>query len=181
LLILAPEKKYLFIQYYNNEGIGSPDSPVLDKFDKFVIFNDVEYNINLDRARGLKLISDISETPTIVTSLGDIIPGETYEKKGLYIETINKKVPWPKVEYKAIEDEMLLAVTDFVDKIEMYKLPVEIFPTRTMYKNKKPIMEWDKIIVCDNKVFLLESKPIMTKVCIKELLSIMNSCRLLIT
>src|SRR6185369_14312337 len=103
--------------------IGSPDSPVLDKFDKFEIFNDVEYNINLDRARGLKLISDISETPTIVTSLGDIIPGETYEKKGLCIETINKKVPWPKVEYKAIDDEMLLVVTDFVN--QMYKLPVE--------------------------------------------------------
>ena len=49
-----------------------------------------------------------------------------------------------------------------------------------MYKNKKRIMEWDGVILCDNEVFLLESKYKMTKVGIKKI-SFMNSCRLLIT
>ena len=133
-----------------------------------------EYINFLERngVRTLKNFSDFSNRPT---SLDDIIPGETYGIEASELRAIEKGFTWLKV---AIEDEMLLAVTNFVN--EMYKLPIKIFPTRTMYKNKNPIMEWDRIIVCDNKVFLLESEHEMTKVC-KKLLTIMNFCKLLIT
>lgn len=83
-----------------------------------------------------------------------------------HITTIRKDVDWSQIEDKAVEDETLLAVKNFLNK--MFKLTVEIFPHRIMYKNQESIMEWDGILTCDNKVFLLETKHKMTAVCIKN-------------
>ncbi|CAG8458463.1 11162_t:CDS:2 [Paraglomus brasilianum] len=161
--------KTFLVQSYNNEG-----EPLLGKFEKYTMLKDNEYLIFLKRvdAKGLQLISDDNETPMVVTSLNYIIPGETYQINAPYLTAIKKEVTWSKVEDKAIEDETLLAVKNFVN--ERFKLPVEIFPIRTMYKNNNPIMEWDGIIVCDNKVFLLESKHKMTKGHIESLVNRVN-------
>ncbi|CAG8573416.1 952_t:CDS:2 [Paraglomus brasilianum] len=169
VVILEDKPKTFLVQSYNNEG-----EPLLGKFEKYAMLNDNEYDIFLKRveAKGLILISDDNEIPTVVTSLKHIISGETYQINAPYLTAIKKGVTWSKVEDKAIEDETLLAVKNFVN--EMFKLPVEIFPSRTMYKNKNPIMEWDGIIVCDNKVFLLESKHKMTEKHMESLVNRVN-------
>ncbi|GET54536.1 hypothetical protein GLOIN_2v1738467 [Rhizophagus irregularis DAOM 181602=DAOM 197198] len=84
-------------------------------------------------------------------------------------DEITKDVDWSQIEDKAVEDETLLAVKNFLNK--MFKLTVEIFPHRIMYKNQESIMEWDGILTCDNKVFLLETKHKMTAKHIENLIN----------
>ncbi|CAB5394293.1 unnamed protein product [Rhizophagus irregularis] len=89
---------------------------------------------------------------------------------GKFAEFRSKKdVDWSQIEDKAVEDETLLAVKNFLNK--MFKLTVEIFPHRIMYKNQESIMEWDVILTCDNKVFLLETKHKMTAKHIENLIN----------
>jgi hypothetical protein len=136
--------------------------------------NDNEYHHFLKsfEASGLTCISDTKKVPNVITSLEDIEPGESYQIKASYLTVIKNNITWSQVEDKAMEEETLLAVNNFLNK--MFKLTVEIFPYRIMYKDKISIMEWDGILVCGNKVFLLEAKHKMTRVCIKKLLSIMK-------
>ena len=135
-----------------------------DQFEKF---------LRRTEANGLQLLSDNRKSPAVATTLEEIIQGETYQIDAPYLTAVKKEITWSKVEDKAMEDKTTLAVRDFVS--ERFKLPVEIFPTRTMYNDKDAIMEWDGIVICENKVFLLESKHNMTEVCIKELLSTTKS------
>ena len=55
------------------------------------------------------------------------IGGKTYQINAPYLTAIKKGLTWSKVEDKAIEDEILLAVKNFVN--DKFKLPVEIFPS----------------------------------------------------
>lgn len=148
-------------------------NPLSDKFASYTIHNDNEYHHLLEsfEASGLKHVSDTNEVPTVIRSLENIVPGERYQIMASYLI-------WSQVEDKATEDETLSAVMNFLN--EMFKLSVEVFPDRIMYKNKTPIMEWDKILICGNKVFLLETKHEMTKVCIKKLLPIMKLLYILV-
>jgi len=161
LIFVISEEKTFLVQSYDDED--DEGDRLWGEFEKYTMHNNDEYVNFLERveAMGLERRNDVSNTPMVATSLDHIIPGETYD-----IISRSLKSSVKDIEDRTIEDEMLLAVTNFVN--EMFKLPIEIFPTRTMYKNKNPIMEWDRIIVCDNKVFLLESEHEMTKVCIKN-------------
>ena len=78
-----------------------------------------EYTDFLGRveARGLMLLSDFSNARMLVLSLNDIIPGEAYEIISLHLKRMSR--------------QQRMNVTNFFN--EMYKLPVKIFPTRTMY------------------------------------------------
>lgn len=143
--------------------------------------NDNDYRLFLKsfEATGLAHISDDKEVQTVITSLENIVSGERYVIVASYITPIRNNVTWSQSEDKAMEDEVLLAVSDFLNK--MFKLSVEIFPERIMSKNKITIMEFDGILVCGDQVFLLEAKHKMTDVCIKKLLSIMKFLYLLLT
>jgi hypothetical protein len=129
--------------------------------------NDNEYKFFLKsfKAIGLARISD-DEVLTVITILENIVPGERYQIIAPHITVISNNVTWSQSEDKAMEGEVLLAVKKFFNK--MFKLMVEIFPDRIMYKNKILIMEFDEILICGDKVFLLEVKHKMTDVCIKN-------------
>lgn len=74
---------------------------------------------------------------------------------------------WTQVEDMALEDETKLAVANIIKK--MLKSPVIDFSNRVMHdQTGQPIMEWDGIFICCNKVFLCESKHKMTEVSIKN-------------
>jgi hypothetical protein len=162
--ILENEPKTFLVQSYNNEG-----EQLLGKFEKYTMHSNSEYRLFLKsiEAKGLELISDDSDEPAVVTSFEYILPGERYKINAAHLTVIRKGITWSQIEDKVIEDESLLAVKTFLH--EMIKSPVEIFPERIMFKNKTPLMEWDGILVCNNKVFLIEEKHQMTDVCIKEL------------
>src|SRR3954469_23162971 len=125
--------------------------------------NDYRHFLKSFEANGLERISDNNEAPKVITTLENIEPGERYQIVASHITAIRKNIAWSQIEDKAMEDETFLAVKDFLNK--EFKLTVEVFPHRTMYKNKESIMEWDRILICDNKVFLLEAKHQMTAVC----------------
>ncbi|RIA92775.1 hypothetical protein C1645_691320 [Glomus cerebriforme] len=135
------------------------------------MYNDNDYRLFLKsfEANGLERLSDTDEITKVITSLEKIEPGERYQIVASHITAIRKNVTWSQIEDKAIEDETLLAVKNFLNK--MFKLTVEIFPHRIMYKNKQSIMEWDGILTCDNKVFLLETKHKMTAEHIENLIN----------
>jgi len=164
VVILENNPKTFLVQTYDNEG-----EQLLGKFEKYTMHNNNEYRLFLKsvEAKGLELISDVNDEPAVVTSLEYILPGERYKINASHLTMIRKGITWSQVEDKVMEDETLLAVKTFLD--ERVKSPVEIFSDRIMYKNKNPLMEWDGILVCGNKVFLIEEKHKMTDVCIKEL------------
>jgi hypothetical protein len=77
-------------------------------------------------------------------------------------------VVWTKVKDMALEDEMTLAVKNFVNK-KFKSLAKNFF--QIMYnKVGKPIMEWNGIFLYHNKVFLCESKHKITNISIKKLI-----------
>ncbi|CAI2195337.1 9751_t:CDS:2, partial [Funneliformis geosporum] len=162
-------KTTFLVQIYDNEG-----KPLSGKFASYTMHNDNEYRLFLKsfKANGLERISDTNEVPTVITSLGDIVSGERYQIIASHLTAIKKNVVWAQVEDKAMEDETLLAVKNSLNK--MFKLTVEIFPDRIMYKNKISIMELDGILICGNKVFLLEAKHKMTAEHVGNLIDRLN-------
>ncbi|CAI2166123.1 11210_t:CDS:2 [Funneliformis geosporum] len=158
-------KTTFLVQKYDNEG-----KPLPGKFASYTMCNDNDYRLFLKsfEATGLAHISDDKEVQTVITSLENIVPGERYEIVASYITSIRNNVTWSQSEDKAMEDEVLLAVKNFLDK--MFKLTVEIFPERIMYKNKIAIMEFDGILICGDQVFILEAKYKMTDKHIKSLI-----------
>jgi hypothetical protein len=144
------------------------------KFASYTMSNDNEYRVFLKsfEATGLAHILDDKEVQTVITSLEDIAPGERYEIVASYITSIRNNVTWSQSEVKAMEDEVLLAVKNFLNK--MFKLTVEIFPERIMHKNKITIMEFDGILTCGDQVFLLEAKHKMTD---EHITSLINRLR----
>ncbi|CAB4387242.1 unnamed protein product [Rhizophagus irregularis] len=143
---------------YNNEQAVSVEfqTGTIDKLQPWVrVSKQVDWNAYLNN-KGYHLLEKIE-------------PGERYQIVAFHITTIRKDVDWSQIEDKAVEDETLLAVKNFLNK--MFKLTVEIFPHRIMYKNQESIMEWDGILTCDNKVFLLETKHKMTAKHIENLIN----------
>src|ERR1044072_825572 len=125
--------------------------PFLGKFGKYTMYDDNEYRLFLKRvkAKGLELISDVNEVPTGINSLKHILPDEAHQINASHLTVVRKGVTRSKVEDKAMEDETLSTVKNFIS--ERLKSPVGIFPDRTMYENKISIMEWDGVLVCDDK------------------------------
>ncbi|RHZ86671.1 hypothetical protein Glove_48g67 [Diversispora epigaea] len=161
-------KKTFYVQAYNNEG------ELLENFEKFTIRNNEEYKNFLKsmEAKGLECIHDTSNKRQVIISLEDIQHNEFYQINASYLTAIKKGVVWSKVEDMAMENETLLAVKNFLN--EKFKLLVETFPNRIMYKKNKPIMEWGGILVCNNNVFLLESKHKMTDEHVNKLVNRLN-------
>jgi hypothetical protein len=156
--------KTFHIQRYNNEGVP------LDKFDQFTMRNNEDFSKLLKRieARGLENIKDNNEVSKIITSLEDIQANEFYRINASYLMAVKNGFTWTQVEDMALEDETRLAVENIVNKVLKY--PVTDFPDRVMHdETGKPIMEWDGIFLCYNKVFLCELKHKMTEVSIKKI------------
>ncbi|CAB5385878.1 unnamed protein product [Rhizophagus irregularis] len=145
----------IWIKYNNEQAI------ILRKHEATV---DLESDEIVDQS-----FANTAKAPIQVFTTEKIEPGERYQIVAFHITTIRKDVDWSQIEDKAVEDETLLAVKNFLNK--MFKLTVEIFPHRIMYKNQESIMEWDGILTCDNKVFLLETKHKMTAKHIENLIN----------
>ncbi|CAI2176233.1 10196_t:CDS:2 [Funneliformis geosporum] len=161
--------KTFLVQSYNNEG-----EQLFGKFEKYTMHSNNEYRLFLKSvgAKGLELISDVIDEPAVVTSFEYILPGERYKINASHLTVVRKGITWSQIEDKVMEDESLLAVKTFLH--EMIKSHVEIFPERIMFKNKNPLMEWDGILVCNNKVFLIEEKHQMTDKHVEKILSRLN-------
>ncbi|CAG8663842.1 2626_t:CDS:2 [Rhizophagus irregularis] len=154
---------------YNNEQAVSVEfqTGTIDKLQPWIILRKHEATVDLESDEIVdQSFANTAKAPIQVFTTE---PGERYQIVAFHITTIRKDVDWSQIEDKAVEDETLLAVKNFLNK--MFKLTVEIFPHRIMYKNQESIMEWDGILTCDNKVFLLETKHKMTAKHIENLIN----------
>ncbi len=131
--------------------------------------NDREFNNFLKRveAKGLGFFDDYG-LEHVINSLNSIDINNKYHINSSYFSAIRNQVTWSQVEDQSIENETTLALQRALGKT--FKSPVKNFNSHTMYDEKQiAIMEWDGILILDNKVFLCESKHKMTKVSIKKI------------
>ncbi|GES75102.1 hypothetical protein GLOIN_2v1738427 [Rhizophagus clarus] len=100
--------------------------------------NNNEYPLFLNsfETSGLECISDTNEVSTVITSLENIVPSERYQNNSFSSSNNQKECC----------------------------LDTKVFPDRIIYKNKIPIIEWNGIPICGDKVFLLEAKHKMTAI-----------------
>ncbi|RIA89359.1 hypothetical protein C1645_738698 [Glomus cerebriforme] len=155
--------KSFHIQCYDNESVP------LNKFERFTM-RDKDFRGFLKRmkARGLENIDNDNEEPEIITSLEGIQTNKYYRISASYLTTVKNGIAQTKVKDTALEDEMTLAVKNFINK--KFKSPAKDFPNRVMHDEiGKLIIEWDRIFLCHSKVFLCESKHKITKEKLKML------------
>ncbi|PKB97888.1 hypothetical protein RhiirA5_367267 [Rhizophagus irregularis] len=118
-------------------------------------------------ARGLKHIDDNNEVPKVISTFEGIQPNQLYCISAAYLMAIKKGVTWSKVEDMVVEIETTSALKNKLKKT--FKSPVEVFSRIMHDETGNPIMEWDGILLCRDKVFLCECKHKITEEKINEI------------
>ncbi|GBC01287.1 hypothetical protein RclHR1_04130003 [Rhizophagus clarus] len=158
-VIVVPfsKEKTFYIQAYDKEG-----NPILNQYDLYNMKSENEFDKFLRRidAKGLGFFDSVG-IEHVVTSLDSIDNDMKYHINSSYLSAIKSQITWTQIEDRSIEEETSLALQNSLNKI--FKSSVRIFKSRIMFNEKKiAIMEWDGIMVVDDKVFLCETKHNMT-------------------
>ncbi|CAG8553502.1 4318_t:CDS:2 [Diversispora eburnea] len=150
--------KTIYIQAYNNEKYMMYDEDDLRNFLKAV------------DGKGLESIDDNNEVPNVITSLRNIHSNQYYRINASHLTAVKRGVIWSKIEDQVMEEETLSAVQNALN--EKIKASTKIFSKRIMHDQEgRPSIEWDGILICDDRVFLCETKHNMT---LKHVVNLIN-------
>ncbi|CAG8812476.1 15100_t:CDS:2 [Gigaspora margarita] len=145
--IKKPNKTF-YIQAYNGEG------ELLERFETYTMYNKDDFRDFLKAVNG-KAINHNSE---VIRSLSQIRPNQHYRINDSYLK---KEATWSIIEDQTMEEETLLAVQNAL--IEKINGPTKIFSKLVMFDQEgKSLIEWDVILICEDRVFLCEAKHYMT-------------------